>query len=117
MDILKTLGIAEAIRDHGEKPGLPHVAVKPICTMLGLDWSSQSRVLKRHGCGHRLERLAGKDGKRHFMLCYPVPDLLMWLMAVKPAQVAAAHRAALEAFQREASGILLPVAMRMISDA
>lgn len=63
------------------------IALRPCVENLGLDWSGQLQVIKKH---HELNQLwslvkaIGSDGKSYDMVCFPPKTFQDWLWALNP---------------------------------
>lgn len=63
------------------------VAVKPVCEILGVDYSAQRVKLKEHpiyGPTMVLSTTVGADGKNREMLCIPFRFFAGWLFSINP---------------------------------
>ena len=70
--------------------GIPHVALKPICENIGLDWSAQVQKIKRHAVlksSMVMITTVAEDGKLREMLMLPVKYLNGWLFGVDSNRV------------------------------
>lgn len=66
------------------------VAVKPVCEMLGIDYPTQTEVLKSHPIFNstiRLIPMVGGDGKQREMLCISLKRFFLWLGGIHPNKV------------------------------
>lgn len=66
------------------------VAIRPICTALGIDWSSQMKKIKADNVfsqNIRLMKSTSKDGKRYKMICAPVKLIMSWILSINPKNV------------------------------
>ena len=67
-----------------------YVAIKPVCEMLGIDYPTQTEVVKSHPLfadNIRLIRYMAKDGKLREMLCLPLKRFFLWLGGIHPNKV------------------------------
>lgn len=65
------------------------VAIKPVCTGLGVDYSSQYQKLKEHPTFNSTISLittVAADGKEREMLCIPIEFFPGWLFSINPAK-------------------------------
>jgi len=85
-----------AIPFHGQSlsavlvDNIPHVALKPLCENIGLDWSAQVQKIKRHAVLKSVMVMittTGNDGKMYEMLMMPIKYLNGWLFGVDSSRV------------------------------
>lgn len=89
--------------------GVPHVALKPLCEAIGLDWEAQRRRLPSHPILSSVvcvTHATGGDGKRYEMACLPLKHLNGWLFGVDANRVAPEVRDRLIEYQRECYDVL-----------
>lgn len=66
------------------------VAVKPVCEILGVDFSAQRAKLKEHpifGSTMVLSTTVGADGKEREMVCIPLQFFPGWLFSINESNV------------------------------
>jgi hypothetical protein len=66
------------------------VAIKPICKLLGVNYSSQSEKIKKHPILNPLTMLRGSkgvDGRNVDMLCLPRSFAIFWIGGINPENV------------------------------
>ena len=66
------------------------VAVKPVCEILGVDFSAQRTKLKEHPLFSSvmvLSTTTGADGKMYEMACIPLRYFSSWLFSINPNNV------------------------------
>jgi len=93
--------------------GVPHVAMKPICQNIGLDWEAQRQRIMRHSvlkqvaCMIKATSL-GADGKAYLvdMLMLPINYLNGWLFGVDAERVKPEIKVRLIAYQTECFEVL-----------
>ena len=89
--------------------GEPHVAMRPICEAIGLDWAGQFSRIKRDPV---LTSTVGvmptvaDDGKTRDMVAIPVKYLNGWLFGVDASRVKPEAKERLLAYQRECFDVL-----------
>lgn len=84
--------------------GVPHIALKPICEAIGLDWKAQQDRIKRHPVLNSVAVVTtstGTDGKRYEMLMLPLDKLDGWLFGVSVRRVRPELRERLTQYQAE----------------
>lgn len=93
--------------------GIPHVALKPICQNLDLDWSAQVQKIKRHPILNQVVVMMttnsiGKDGKSYMkeMLMLPLEYLNGWLFGIDSNRVKPEAKEAVQMYQRECFNVL-----------
>lgn len=85
------------------------VAVKPVCEILGVDFSAQRAKLKDHpifGSTVVLSTTVGADGKEREMACIPLQFFPGWLFTINPDNVKAEARENLIKYQLECNKAL-----------
>ena len=85
------------------------VAVKPVCEILGVDFSAQRAKLKEHPIFSSvmvLSTTTGSDGKQYEMLCIPFKFFAGWLFSINPGNVKEEARESLMQFQLKCNEIL-----------
>lgn len=77
----------------------PHVAVKPVCTVLGIDWKAQHRKLTGPESMAAIHNMTttGADGKRYEMACMAYWEFPLWLATIHPSKLKESAR---DAFRR-----------------
>lgn len=89
--------------------GVPHVALKPVCTAIGIDWEGQHKRLSGHpilSSVISVTEMTGGDGKTYKMTCLPLKHLNGWLFGVDANRVDPAVRERLLEYQRECYDVL-----------
>lgn len=93
--------------------GIPHVALKPICQNLDLDWAAQFSKIKRHPILNQVVVMMttnsiGKDGKSYMkeMLMLPLSYLNGWLFGIDSNRVKPEAKEAVLMYQRECFNVL-----------
>lgn len=89
--------------------GEPHVALRPICEAIGLDWQGQHARITRHpvlGSVVSMTKTTGGDGKRYEMACMPIKMLNGWLFGVDASRVRPEVQESLVRYQRECFDVL-----------
>lgn len=84
--------------------GVLHVALKPICEAIGLDWKAQQDRIKRHPVLNSVGVITtstGTDGKQYDMLMLPLDKLDGWLFGVSVRRVRPELRERLTQYQAE----------------
>jgi hypothetical protein len=87
---------------------VPHVAMKPICENIGLDWSSQLKKIKRNPIldeGMVMITIPSNGGLQE-MIMLPVKYLNGWLFSVDAIRVKSEIRGRLISYQRECFEVL-----------
>ena len=85
------------------------VAVKPVCEILGVDFSAQRAKLKEHpvyGSTMVLSTTTGADGKEREMVCLPLRFFPGWLFSINPNNVIEGARDQLIEYQLKCNDIL-----------
>lgn len=83
--------------------GVPHVALKPICEALGIQWEAQYRRLQRHPVlskGMSVMDIPSPGGVQQ-AVCLPLSLLNGWLFGISAARVRPELRERVEAYQHE----------------
>ncbi|MFC3873286.1 phage antirepressor N-terminal domain-containing protein [Neisseria musculi] len=87
----------------------PHVAMKPICENIGLDWAAQYQKIKRNAVLNSrivMTTIRGEDGKPRENLCLPLGFLNGWLFGVDANRVKPEIRKRLLQYQAECFEVL-----------
>jgi len=116
---------AVLIEEHGQRQ--VYIPIRPIATYLGLDWSAQSRRLRRTQVLAEVTRsvamTATEAGGERSFVCLPLDYLAGWLFGIDPTRVNPAlkdkvlryqrecYRVLAQAFQAEAWAVLNPTAL------
>ena len=104
-----------AVQFHGQSlvaaiiNNLPHVALKPICENLGLDWKAQHSRIKRNESLNStvvMTTMVAEDGKLREMLMMPIKYLNGWLFGVDASRVKPEIKPRLLEYQRECFDVL-----------
>lgn len=85
------------------------VAVKPVCEILGVDFSAQRSKLKEHpvfGSTMVLSTTVGADGKEREMVCIPLRFFPGWLFSINPDNVKEDAREKLMEYQLKCNDVL-----------
>ena len=85
------------------------VAVKPVCEILGVNYTTQVEKLKAHpvfGSVIPLRGTTGADGKTYQMLCIPLQFFPGWLFSINPDNVKEEARDNLIKYQLECNKVL-----------
>jgi len=85
------------------------VAVKPVCEILGVNFSAQRVKLKEHpvfGSTMVLSTTVGADGREREMLCIPLQFFPGWLFSINPDNVKEEARENLIKYQLECNKVL-----------
>jgi hypothetical protein len=85
------------------------VPIKPICTQLGINYTTQLERLKNDpimGSTVPLRGMVGADGKNREMVCIPFKYAFMWLSKINPHNVDESARPGLIAAQSKAYDLL-----------
>jgi len=85
------------------------VAVKPVCEILGVDFSAQRAKLKEHplyGSTMVLSTTVGGDGKEREMVCIPLRYFPSWLFSINPNNVKEEIRDKLLEYQIKCNDVL-----------
>lgn len=89
--------------------GVPHVALKPVCTAIGIDWEAQYKRINRDpvlSSTISMMEIVADDGKRRDMVALPLKHLNGWLFGVDANRVAPEVRDRLIDYQRECYDVL-----------
>lgn len=89
--------------------GVPHVAMKPICENMGLNWDSQFRKIKRNivlSSVIAMMATTGSDGKKYKMLMMPLDYLNGWLFNIDVTRVKHEIKDKVLEYQRECFKVL-----------
>lgn len=90
--------------------GVAHVALRPICEAIGLDWTAQYDRIKRHPvlatCVVVTTTQLPRDKQRRDVAVLPLDKLNGWLFGVNAARVRPELRDKLIQFQRECFDVL-----------
>lgn len=87
--------------------GQPFVAVKRICTNLGLDWRGQYvKLTEKFGSVMEEITTTGADNKQYSMVCIPLRKLPAWLYSITLSKVAPKLRPKILAYQNECDDAL-----------
>lgn len=85
------------------------IPVKPVCDILGVNYSSQIEKLRSHpiyGSVIPLRGTTGADGKTYEMSCIPLRFFSGWLFSINPDNVKEEIRERLIGFQLKCNDIL-----------
>lgn len=85
------------------------VAVKPVCEILGVNYTTQVEKLKEHPIFSSvipLRGTTGADGKTYQMLCIPFRFFAGWLFSINPDNVKEEARENLIQFQLKCNDVL-----------
>ena len=85
------------------------VAVKPVCEILGVNYTTQVEKLKTHpvfGSTVPLRGIVAADGKVREMLCIPMRYFPGWLFSINPDNVNEEIRDNLIGYQKKCNDIL-----------
>lgn len=89
--------------------GIPHVALKPICNQLDLDWAAQFSKIKRHPVLNStvvMMTMVAEDGRTREMLMLPLTYLNGWLFGIDAKRVKPEAKEAVLMYQRECFNVL-----------
>lgn len=89
--------------------GIPHVALKPICNQLDLDWAAQFSKIKRHPVLNStvvMMTMVAEDGRTREMLMLPLEYLNGWLFGIDSNRVKPEAKEAVQMYQRECFNVL-----------
>lgn len=87
-----------------EQFGRHYVAMKPICSALGLDWGTQWRNIKEDpvlGSTIVVTTTVGQDGKQREMVCLPIEYLNGWLFKIPAQRYSGERREKIVRYQQE----------------
>ena len=85
------------------------VAVKPVCEILGVNYTTQVEKLKEHpifGSTIPLRGTVAEDGKVREMLCIPFRFFPGWLFSINPSNVKEEARESLIQYQLKCNDVL-----------
>lgn len=109
---MKTINVAvvnnislQVVADEREQ----FVALKPVCEILGVNYSTQVEKLKDHPIFSSvipLRGTTGSDGKTYQMLCIPFRFFAGWLFSINPGNVKEEARENLIQFQLKCNDVL-----------
>jgi len=88
---------------------IPHVAMKPICESIGLDWASQFSRIKRHPVLKStvaMITMVADDGKAREMLMLPIEYLNGWLFGIDANKVKESAKENVIEYQKECFRVL-----------
>ncbi len=89
--------------------GIPHVALKPICENLGIDWEAQNQRIKRHPVLNSVAcmiKATAADGKMYEFLMLPIKFLNGWLFGIDANRVKAEAKEPVIKYQIECFEVL-----------
>lgn len=89
--------------------GIPHVSLRHLCDVLGLNWSGQMQRIKRHPALNStvcVTHTVAEDGKEREMVALPLDMLNGWLFGISPNRVRPELRGRLVDYQRECFQVL-----------
>lgn len=89
--------------------GQLYVPVKPICTILGIDFKTQYRKIEEDRFFHSsmvIMTTVGADGKNREMVCLPVKHICGWLYSINPGKVSPEAEEKILAYREEVNDIL-----------
>lgn len=88
--------------------GVPHVAVKPICEAIGIDWEGQRQKINRQPWATTfITKVVAEDGKRRDMTMIDRKAFTMWLATIETSRLKNEQaKDLLIAYQREAADAL-----------
>lgn len=95
----------QVVTDEREKL----VAVKPVCEILGVNYTTQVEKLKGHpvfGSTVPLRGIVAADGKNREMLCIPFRFFPGWLFSINPDNVKEEARESLIRYQLKCNDVL-----------
>ena len=93
------------------------VAVKPVCEILGVNYTTQVEKLKSHPIFSSvipLRGTTGADGKTYQMLCIPLQFFPGWLFSINPDNVREEARERLIEYQLECNKVLFDYFFRRV---
>lgn len=101
----------QTVNFHGHELALvahndePHVAMRPVCDAIGLQWQSQYNRIKRHpvlaACVAVMNTQLPGDTQRRAVVILPLQYLNGWLFGIDASRVKPAIRERLIQYQRE----------------
>jgi len=89
--------------------GVPHVALRPVCEAIGLDWDAQRKRVMRDpvlSSTTVMMTAVAEDGKKREMTSLPLKHLNGWLFGVDSGRVSPEIRDRLIEYQRECYDVL-----------
>ena len=89
--------------------GVHHVALRPICDALGIDWEAQRLRIRRHPVLNEtacVTKAVAADGKEREVVALPLDKLNGWLFGVSVNRVKPELREKLISYQRECFEVL-----------
>ncbi len=89
--------------------GIPHVALKPICENLGIDWEAQNQRIKRHPVLNSVAcmiKATAADGKMYEFIMLPIKFLNGWLFGIDANRVKAEAKEPVIKYQIECFEVL-----------
>lgn len=89
--------------------GVPHVALRPVCEAIGLDWDAQRKRVMRDpvlSSTAVMMTAVAEDGKKREMTSLPLKHLNGWLFGVDTGRVDPGIRDRLIEYQRECYDVL-----------
>jgi uncharacterized protein YktB (UPF0637 family) len=89
--------------------GIVYVAIKPICTVLGIDSQPQIERLKRNrkfASVATIMTATGSDSKGYKMICLPLKFVFGWLASIDTSKVKKEVREQIEDYQMECYEVL-----------
>jgi hypothetical protein len=92
-----------------EKNSEPFIAIKPICTALGLDFEAQRQLIERDAVLSStacIIQAVGEDNKQREMVCLPLSYLNGWLFKISPARYEGESQAKIIRYQKECYQVL-----------
>ena len=93
-----------------EQNGIPHVAIKPVCEHIGLDWHSQRKRIHRNDVLNSVAVITtstAKDGKSYQALALPIKYLNGWLFGISTKRIKDSEiRAKIITYQKECYDVL-----------
>jgi len=100
---------AVLVQADQEGDSLIYVPLRPLCDFLGLNWSAQTRRLRRDAVLTEMTStvaVTATDGRQRNMLCLPLDYLNGWLFGVNASRVNESMRDKVIRYQRECYRIL-----------
>jgi len=88
--------------------GVPHVAMKPICENIGLDWDAQRQKINRHPILSKGKVMitAPSNGGLQEMLMLPIKMLNGWLFGIDSSRVKESIKDVVISYQEECFDVL-----------
>ncbi len=96
-------------REDEEGDSLIYVPLRPLCDFLGLNWSAQTRRLRRDAVLTEMAStvaVTATDGRQRSMICLPLDYLNGWLFGINASRVNESMRDKVIRYQRECYRIL-----------